>query len=341
MTEISAPAIQTPDVPQPTSLPRGVTVRPAAPGDVAALVSLLRGDELAASGESSMTETEVAATFESSRARERLIGRVLERDGALIGLWRVGRNFDAKYSFAIAIDRRLPAPLVDELWQQGLQWSEAVALSVAAARGIDRPRADLWVFENDDLARRHAEAAGFEQVRAFIEMQLDLPGYAAPTGASAVTLRRAEVTDAGSPDLRAMYEVITESFRDHFDFTERTFDDWAESRLQDPLRALDHWYFAELDGMVVGGLVGHNAYLQSDDAGYVANLGVLRSGRGRGAAKALLRASFARYAADGRAAVKLHVDAESPTGATHLYESVGMYRRMVGYDFHKSLGPTD
>ena len=27
--------------------------------------------------------------------------------------------------------------------------------------------------------------------------------------------------------------------------------------------------------------------------------------------------------------------AESPTGATHLYESVGMYRRLVGFDFHK------
>ena len=68
------------------------------------------------------------------------------------------------------------------------------------------------------------------------------------------------------------------------------------------------------------------------------HLGVLREGRGRGVAKALLHASFARYAADGRAAVKLHVDADSPTGATHLYESVGMYRRLVGYDYHKHLG---
>ncbi|MEZ5089508.1 MAG: GNAT family N-acetyltransferase [Micropruina sp.] len=68
----------------------------------------------------------------------------------------------------------------------------------------------------------------------------------------------------------------------------------------------------------------------SADADYVANLGVLRSGRGRGVAKALLHAAFARAQADGRAAVRLHVDAESPTGATRLYESVGMYRRVVG-----------
>jgi len=35
------------------------------------------------------------------------------------------------------------------------------------------------------------------------------------------------------------------------------------------------------------------------------------------------------------------VDAESTTGATHLYESVGMYRRLAGFDFHKQLGPDE
>ncbi len=323
-------------------LPAGVSIRAATPGDVLALVGLLRGDELAAAGESSVSETEVAAAFKSPRARERLTGRVLERDGQLIGLWRVSRHFDDKYGFSIAIDRTLPAPLVDELWRQGLQWAEKVAQAIAANRGVGRPRAEVWVFESDDLSRRHAEAAGFEQVRAFIEMQLDLADHKpVEGGGSAVTVRRAEIADVDSPDLRTMYQVITESFRDHFDFTIRTFDDWVASRLEDPLSATDHWYLAELDGVAVGGLVGHDAYLESDNAGYIANLGVLRAGRGQGVAKALLRTSFARYAADGRAAVKLHVDAESPTGATHLYESVGMYRRMVGYDFHKWLGPVD
>ena len=113
-------------------LPAGVSIRAATPGDVLALVGLLRGDELAAAGESSVSETEVAAAFKSPRARERLTGRVLERDGQLIGLWRVSRHFDDKYGFSIAIDRTLPAPLVDELWRQGLQWAEKVAQAIAA-----------------------------------------------------------------------------------------------------------------------------------------------------------------------------------------------------------------
>lgn len=313
-------------------------MRPAVAADSPALLTLLRAEELAAAGESSITEREVTAWFDRRRARERLSMLAVEHDGALIGLWRVTRVFDDKYSFAVVVDRSQPSDLVDELWRAGLRWAESAAQTIAAARGASNPRADLWVFEHDPLTRRHAEASGFEHARAFIEMQLDLGGYRAPASASPVQVRLATVDGADSPDLRVMYELITESFRDHFDFTERTLEDWTDNRLQDPLGDLDHWYIAELDGVAVGGLIGHDAYLDSDNAGYVANLGVLREGRGRGVAKALLHASFARYVADGRRAVKLHVDADSPTGATHLYEAVGMYRRLVGFDYHKYLG---
>lgn len=325
-------------LPAPPPLPDGFGVRPAARADVATLVALLRAEEVAASGESSVTESEVTAWFDTRRARERISMLAVEHEGSLIGLWRVTRVFDDKYSFAVVVDRSLPSDVVDELWRAGLGWAESAALIIAEANGVSQPRADLWVFEHDALTRRHAEAAGFEQARAFIEMQLDLPVYRAPTGPADVRVRQAQVDGADSADLALMYELITESFRDHFDFTERTLDDWTDNRLQDPLGTFDHWYLAELDGVAVGGLIGHDAFLESDNAGYVANLGVLREGRGRGVAKALLHASFARYAADGRAAVKLHVDADSPTGATHLYESVGMYRRLVGYDYHKHLG---
>ena len=327
-------------LPPARALPDGVTVRPAARADVPALLALLRADELAASGESSITESEVTAWFESRRARERLTIQVLEQDGVLIGVWRVIRAFNDKYGFGVVVDRTLQADLVDALWRAGLAWAEAAVLVIAAAHQVPNPRAEVWVHEHDALARAHAESAGFEQARAFIEMQLDLAGYTAPTSLSPGRVRLAQVEGPDSTDVAVMYELITESFRDHFDFTERTLEDWTDNRMQDPLGTLDHWYIAELDGVAVGGLIGHNAYLESDDAGYVANLGVLREGRGRGVAKALLHASFARYAADGRQAVKLHVDADSPTGATHLYESVGMYRRLVGYEYHKYLGTT-
>jgi len=327
------------NLPERSTLPEGFTVRPAAAEDAPALVALLRADEIAATGETSVSITEVTEWFEGVRARERGVTRVVQRDADVVGVWRVYRNFDDKYWVQTIVDRTLDPHHLDRLWAAGLAWAEHTVIAIAAGLAVDSPRSELWVYENDALAHRQAEAAGFVQVRAFVEMQVDLAEYTPPADArTPVAIRRADIAAADSPDLRTMYEVITESFRDHFDFALRSFDDWVDGRLTDPLVATDHWYLAELGGEPVGGLIGHNSYLESDNAGYIANIGVLRSGRGKGVAKALLHTSFVRYAADGRDAVKLHVDAESPTGATHLYEAVGMYRRLVGFDFHKQLG---
>ena len=327
-------------VPDPV-LPEGIGIRAAGADDVPAMFALLSAEQLASAGESSLSQDEVADWFETPRGRERNDVRILERDGTPVAVWQLFRNFDDKYWAQVAVDRALPSGLVDELWRAGLDWTERLTLAIAAVLGVTAPRLDLWVNEHDALTRKHAEASGFQQMRAFIEMQIDLAGYAAPAPTAGVTVRQAEIPDADSPDLEIMYRLITESFRDHYDFQLRTFDDWRESRSSDALLDRSHWYVAEIDGEPVGGLIGDNSYLEADDAGYIANLGVLRQGRGRGVAKALLHTSFARYAADGRAAVKLHVDAESPTGATHLYEAVGMYRRLVGFDFHKRLGSGD
>jgi ribosomal protein S18 acetylase RimI-like enzyme len=62
----------------------------------------------------------------------------------------------------------------------------------------------------------------------------------------------------------------------------------------------------------------------SGDRGWVDELGVLVSHRGRGIGEALLRRSFGVFAGRGVRHVLLNVDAENPTGATALYERVGM-----------------
>jgi ribosomal protein S18 acetylase RimI-like enzyme len=61
-----------------------------------------------------------------------------------------------------------------------------------------------------------------------------------------------------------------------------------------------------------------------EQTGYVGIIGVRRAWRGRGLGKALLRHSFRALWDRGLRRITLHVDAESPTGATQLYESVGM-----------------
>ena len=58
--------------------------------------------------------------------------------------------------------------------------------------------------------------------------------------------------------------------------------------------------------------------------GWVADLGVLAGYRGRGIGAALLAHSFHTFKARGFAVVGLNVDASDETGATALYERVGM-----------------
>jgi ribosomal protein S18 acetylase RimI-like enzyme len=64
---------------------------------------------------------------------------------------------------------------------------------------------------------------------------------------------------------------------------------------------------------------------------------VRREFRGRGYAKALLYRTFAEFWDRGVPRVTLGVDAASPTGATHLYESVGMHVESENVVYEKML----
>jgi ribosomal protein S18 acetylase RimI-like enzyme len=74
-----------------------------------------------------------------------------------------------------------------------------------------------------------------------------------------------------------------------------------------------------------------------EGAGWIDVVGVRRAWRGRGIAKALLRRTFEGFASLGVTRVLLNVDAESPTGATRLYESLGMHVRRRFDLFEKHL----
>jgi ribosomal protein S18 acetylase RimI-like enzyme len=61
-----------------------------------------------------------------------------------------------------------------------------------------------------------------------------------------------------------------------------------------------------------------------DMVGYVQSLGVRKPWRGRGIARNLLLHAFGEFRRRGKRGAALDADAHSLTGATRLYESVGM-----------------
>jgi ribosomal protein S18 acetylase RimI-like enzyme len=139
---------------------------------------------------------------------------------------------------------------------------------------------------------------------------------------------------------RALHASQMAAFLDHFDFVPIDYDAWhalMQGATEDP----SQWILAEpvdAPGTVAGWVRGSNRYA-AEGAGYVASVGVLREHRGRGLARAMLRARLADDAARGFRRTLLHVDAQSPTGATRLYEGLGMQVDAETIEFHRPLLP--
>ncbi len=128
----------------------------------------------------------------------------------------------------------------------------------------------------------------------------------------------------GEQDWHDIYEVVQSSFLDHYDFHPRPFDVFKED-LVDETADPGQWRLVFDGSTCVGVCLGSNRYA-AHRLGYVDTLGVLREYRGRGIAKYLLRDAFHRDSGLGFTGTALHCDATNPTGATQLYESVGMQR---------------
>jgi mycothiol synthase len=121
-------------------------------------------------------------------------------------------------------------------------------------------------------------------------------------------------------DLPSVHAILTEAFADDWGYHPEPLDRWIEDYANSPSYDPTLWLLARDDGKPVGALTA-NVF---GERGWVGELGVTTSHRGRGIGAALLRRSFAMFADRGFRHVLLNVDAENPTGATALYERVGM-----------------
>jgi ribosomal protein S18 acetylase RimI-like enzyme len=134
-----------------------------------------------------------------------------------------------------------------------------------------------------------------------------------PDGITVRTFRLGE-------DDRAMFEAQEEAFSDHWGHVTASFDDWMRRTRRHDFDA-GLWLLA-LDGNRVVA-VATNSVIPGN-LGWISGLGVVPSHRRRGIARAILLQAFNDFWRRGQRSVALGVDADSLTGATRLYESVGM-----------------
>ncbi|GAA1484334.1 GNAT family N-acetyltransferase [Brachybacterium fresconis] len=217
-----------------------------------------------------------------------------------------------------------------------LDWAVEVGGSFARHRGVESTQMSCDTNELDVDRARLLQAAGYEKVRTWLHMRRSVTADDAdggPEPREGTRMRPVHRHDSGLPvaqDVRTVHRMLEESFADHWGSYRESFAEFVQRLIETPEEAAwDHWWIAEIEReemwLPAGGLVAARmpATPTLGEGTYLEYLGVHRSARGHGIAKSLLGAAIRDAAERGRTHVDLEVDADSPTGADGLYESMG------------------
>jgi mycothiol synthase len=188
------------------------------------------------------------------------------------------------------------------------------------------------LLEADSAGRRLLESLGYDAVRVFREMRIELeappPAREWPDGLRVVPFDPER-------DAREFHAATEEAFADSWDYTPRDFESWSKLYLGSERFDPALWCVVRAgDEIAAGTICTGDTY----GGGFVHVLFTRRPWRKRGAGSALLQDSFRRLWELGERSVGLGVDAASETGAFRLYERAGMTRALGWVMYEKELG---
>ena len=216
-----------------------------------------------------------------------------------------------------------------------LDWQRTRAVqNIADLRAADAVAADLpgriggYVEEQVTTRARLYEAAGFEVTRWFIQQRLRLDDVPDVPPLAIEGLRVEPFADNLAERVRLAHN---EAFADHWGSNPHDQESWRTGLLEDdafrPAQSFTIVDANDPDEPVVAYVVNceyeHDWEPQGYTDGYVEMIGVRRGWRGCGLARHLLALTASAFAEAGREYATLDADAENPTGAVGLYESLG------------------
>jgi mycothiol synthase len=290
-----------------------VNVRAPEETDLDAVLEVLRATDASVAGDSDWTASDLASEWdELDLARDVW---VFELDGALAGYAsfyaRGGRFSGDGYVHPRFRNRGIGT----EILRLTEERAREQAPSVPAGERVYLQNATL---DQDDCTQRFYRGHGYEPVRGFWGMTIDLEEAPEVPRVPGIEIR----TIDHPAEARAVHEAHQEAFATHWEFRPTPWEEWEEKRLGKETFDPTLWWVA-LDGDRIAG-VSICAHKRNPDQGWVDALGVRPEYRRRGIADALLKTAFAEFFRRGEPKVGLGVDAESPTGATRLYDRAGM-----------------
>ena len=295
-------------------LPDGYEIRPPTFDDVEGVADVLLADDLADTGESDLDADLVRDQWSAPGVELFEDAWVItDPNGTIVAHANLSPDGEGKLkSWGVVHPehrgRGLGAALLDRL--------EARASD--RLRGIASPVLHVAVTDTDAVAAALVRTRGFERVRTFRHLKLDLDGSPRDPGEPPVGIEIRGIEPGG--DLRRVHAILVEAFSQEWGYRVIPFDEWVGLEVETASYDPSLWLLATDGNEAVGALSG----VVRGDRGWVDELGVRAPWRGRGIASALLRRAFATFASRGLARVMLNVDSENSTGAVRLYESVGM-----------------
>jgi mycothiol synthase len=187
----------------------------------------------------------------------------------------------------------------------------------ARARERGAGKLDNGILAADRAAAALLEANGYRDVAHYYVMTIGLDEPPPePAWPEALEPRPFEREHA-----HAFWAADDEAFQDEEDYESEPFAEFVERWLESPNFDPGLWT-AVWDGDEIAATL--IADRKRFGAGWIAGLGVRRPWRRRGLGRALLLRAFGQLYERGERRVSLNVHTENPTGATRLYESVGM-----------------
>jgi mycothiol synthase len=171
---------------------------------------------------------------------------------------------------------------------------------------------------------------GYQPLRYYWRMEINLASPLAPVTFPEEIELRPFVKDEHA---RAVLDAQNEAFRDHWGSHDLSYEQWAPRKFGredfDPSLWMIAWDADQIAGF------SQNRFRMG--IGWIGTLGVRRPWRKRGLGQALLLHSFAEFYKRGTTTIGLGVDAQNPTGATRLYQKVGMYAVSEFVTYEKEL----
>jgi len=185
------------------------------------------------------------------------------------------------------------------------------AIGRARARGLDKLA--LRPQPRDELIARLLERRGFSLQTDVLAMWRRLSGSEeSPGWPEGIAARTFEPADAA-----AVHALLDEAYGGwDTTYVPLAREDWVRSMTGDVEFDATTWWLAERDGVLAGCALWWSS-------GWLKDIVVRESERGRGLGAALIRQGFVEFARRGIRRVGLKVDARNPTGAPRLYERLG------------------